>query len=272
MAGRTSLLFCLAGLRPAGNQTHFDPDSGARFSAVCFIFAGARAETSKLRPSPVIWRFCWDRSPLVRGQFFSDTSICSRCFSFWIDFRSRGGWRMSVPCPRSSAAWTDETRGSWALGLIVLAIFIAGGLVEGTWGRVGATRWSAAQLRRLGGCLAASMAALREPYALSAGLVSAGYGLLSEAQYCPRRRVELGGFPRCARQNCPAFPRHSAARAFSAVDAGSSTKWDGPFGMYAGLTYVRFLFLAGILAAPLVADFLAFLPATAESTVPHGTR
>src|SRR5579864_9296678 len=31
VAGRTSLLFCLAGLRPAGNQTLLDPDFGADF-------------------------------------------------------------------------------------------------------------------------------------------------------------------------------------------------------------------------------------------------
>jgi hypothetical protein len=32
------------------------------------------------------------------------------------------------------------------------------------------------------------------------------------------------------------------------------------FGMYAGLTYIRFLFLAGILAAPVVANLFGFLP------------
>ena len=71
------------------------------------------------------------------------------------DFRSRGGARLWL-VPALFCAWIN-THGSWAFGLIVLAIFIAGGLVEGTWGRVEATRWSAAQLWRLGGCLAASL-------------------------------------------------------------------------------------------------------------------
>jgi hypothetical protein len=46
------------------------------------------------------------------------------------------------------------------MGMVVLATFIASGLVEGRWGQAYATRWSAPQLRKLLVAAAASVAAL----------------------------------------------------------------------------------------------------------------
>jgi hypothetical protein len=50
--------------------------------------------------------------------------------------------------------------GSWVFGMVVLALTIASGLVEGEWGLVVARRWTAAELRRLLLAGAASVAAL----------------------------------------------------------------------------------------------------------------
>jgi hypothetical protein len=57
-------------------------------------------------------------------------------------FRSHGSaplWAV----PLIFCVWIN-THGSWALGLTVFAIFIAGGLVEGRWGSVDAVSWSPA--------------------------------------------------------------------------------------------------------------------------------
>jgi hypothetical protein len=50
--------------------------------------------------------------------------------------------------------------GSWVFGMVVLALTIASGLVEGEWGLVVARRWTVAELRRLLLAGAASVAAL----------------------------------------------------------------------------------------------------------------
>ena len=39
--------------------------------------------------------------------------------------------------------------GSWLIGMVLLAIFCAAGLLQGTWGRLEARRWTPAQMRKL---------------------------------------------------------------------------------------------------------------------------
>ena len=62
------------------------------------------------------------------------------------------------------AFWIN-LHGSWPVGFIVLAVYLASGLVEGRWNNVVATRWTRSQLRRLLAAFAASaIALLANPY------------------------------------------------------------------------------------------------------------
>ncbi len=62
-------------------------------------------------------------------------------------FRSRGLAPLWL-LPPLFCVWINS-HGSWSLGLIVLGIFTASGLVEGKWGVIQARRWSPRQLRQL---------------------------------------------------------------------------------------------------------------------------
>ena len=176
------------------------------------------------------------------------------------DFRSHGAARLWF-VPPLFCAWIN-THGSWVFGLIVLAIFIAGGLVEGMWGRVEAVRWSAAQLRKLGVCLAASIAALLvNPYSYRLVLYPldlAFHQKLNIAHVAEWNSVDFHD----ARGKIALFFLVTLLLA-ALFGRGHWQLYEmglAILGVYAGFTYVRFLFLAGILAAPLIANFLSFLP------------
>src|SRR3989304_2085413 len=59
-------------------------------------------------------------------------------------YRSTGKGPLWI-LPFLFCGWVN-THGSWLFGMIVLAIFIVTGLVEGTWGRIEAVRWTPQQL------------------------------------------------------------------------------------------------------------------------------
>lgn len=175
-------------------------------------------------------------------------------------FRSSGRGPLWV-LPPLFCLWVN-THGSWLLGLVVLGIFVASGLVERNWGRVEAVRWAPGQLRGLLATGAASIAALFvNPY---------GYRLVY-------------------------YPFHMAFRQelmVASVEEWASVDFNDPrgkmimfllawiflsvlfcrahwrleevalaaFGLYAGLTHVRFLFLAAMLLAPFLSKTLAALP------------
>ena len=60
----------------------------------------------------------------------------------------RGGWKWLWLVPPLFCLWVNS-HGSWPMGMVVLGIFIASGLVEGNWGHAYATRWSGLELRKL---------------------------------------------------------------------------------------------------------------------------
>ena len=152
--------------------------------------------------------------------------------------------------------------GSWSLGLIVLAIFIGSGLVEGRWGKLNAERWSSRQIRKLGVATAASIAALFvNPY---------GYGLvLYPFDMAFNQKLNIS---HVAEWSSVDFhdTRGKIALLFAAVLFLGALlgrhEWRLHelgyvlFSVYLSFTYIRFLFLAGILAAPLVANLLASIP------------
>jgi hypothetical protein len=71
--------------------------------------------------------------------------------------RDDGKWLWLVP--PLFCLWVNS-HGSWPMGIVLFAIFIASGLVEGCWGHAYATRWSGPQLRKLLIIAGASIGAL----------------------------------------------------------------------------------------------------------------
>ncbi len=70
-----------------------------------------------------------------------------------------GRWRWLWLLPPLFCLWINS-HGSWPMGFVIFGVFIASGLVEGSWGNAYATRWSAPELHRLLAAAAGSFAAL----------------------------------------------------------------------------------------------------------------
>jgi hypothetical protein len=223
--------------------------------------------------------FCWKQSGNIKAAalacfpaiFLGSVSFGPRTILFGylylvillilLDrFRSRGKGSLWM-LPPLFCLWIN-THGSWSLGLIVFGIIVASGMVDGRWGRVEATRWSPGQLHQLLWTMGASVAALFvNPY---------GYRLVLYPLMMPFR-VKLG-IAHVAEWVSVDFHDFRGkvvlilivALLLAALADRHTWKLHEVglvlFGMYSGFTYIRFLFLFGILIAPLVAKFLDFLP------------
>src|ERR1700690_519928 len=158
--------------------------------------------------------------------------------------------------------WAN-THGSWSLGRIFFFLICVTGLVGGTWGRVESVRWTSAQLRRLILTGVASVAALFvNPFGWR--LVFYPFDLAFRqklniahvAEWVPVNFHELRG--RIVLVLLLGLLVSALVR---------SRRWNlGEvlvllFAIYCGLTYIRFLVLLGIAAAPLLAGALDFFPA-----------
>lgn len=175
-------------------------------------------------------------------------------------FRTRGAGPLWV-LPPLFCLWVN-THGSWSLGMVVLAVYAAAGLIEGRWGRVESERWSPGQLKKLAITIVASAAALFvNPY---------GYRLvLYPLDMAFHQKLNIGHVAEWV-----SVDFHDARGklalilivALLAASLLSNRRWKlyevglVLFGLYSGLTYIRFLFLVAILAAPLLAKFLDFMP------------
>ena len=175
-------------------------------------------------------------------------------------FRSQGKAPLWV-VPPLFCLWIN-THGSWSLGIIAFGIVIAGGFVEGRWGRLEAKRWSPSQLRRLAAALAASVGALFvNPY---------GYHLvLYPFDLAFRQRLNVAHVAEWVSVDFHDARGKLALILIVVLLVGallSNHQWKLHelalvlFGLYSGLTYIRFLFLVAIFAAPLLAKFLDFIP------------
>ncbi len=155
-----------------------------------------------------------------------------------------------------------NTHGSWSLGLILFGIVIASGLVEGRWGMIEARRWSPSQLRTLLLAMGASIAGLFvNPY---------GYRLV----YYPidlafRQKLNISHVAEWVSVDFHDFRGKIvmlvlAGMLFSALWGRHRWRLEelalALFGLYCGLTYIRFLFLAALVVSPLLAKSLDFLP------------
>jgi len=175
-------------------------------------------------------------------------------------FRQRGTaplWAI----PILFCLWAN-THGSWSLGLILFFLIAASGLVGGSWGRVESVRWTPAQLRKLIFTAAASIAALFiNPF---------GWRLV----YYPfdlafKQKLNISHVAEWVSVDFHDLRGKMVLILILGLLISAlvrNRRWNlGEvlvllFGIYSGLTYIRFLFLLGLAAAPVVASALDFFP------------
>jgi hypothetical protein len=152
--------------------------------------------------------------------------------------------------------------GSWLIGLIVYSLFIASGLIGGAWGKVDAVRWTPAQLKKLiMAGVAAAAALFVNPW---------GYRLVFYPfDLAFRQKLMVEHIDEWTSVNFHE-PRGvvvlGVLLALLAMALLARERWRldeclfTAFALYMSLTYVRFLFLAALLLAPILVRRLSFLP------------
>jgi hypothetical protein len=152
------------------------------------------------------------------------------------------------------ALWIN-LHGSWLFGIVIYVLFMASGLVGGSWGSIAAVRWLPQQRRKLIAAGAGSIAALFfNPYGWR--LVAYPFALMFRQQQMVSSVQEWAS-----------LDFHSAiGKICMIVFAGMVVlmlarprTWQlhevlfALFAIYAAMTHTRFLFLAGIVVCPLLA-------------------
>ncbi len=169
----------------------------------------------------------------------------------------RGLWLL----PPLFGVWIN-LHGSWVFGMVVLAIIIGSGLVQGEWGLVVANRWKPGQLKSLLLAGAASCAALFvNPFGYK--LVLYPYDLLFRHNGVVQvleewQPVNFGS------------PNGKLALALVflliALPLISSKRWKlqdvllTAFALWAALSHARFFFFAGLVIMPILAPRLELFP------------
>jgi hypothetical protein len=156
------------------------------------------------------------------------------------------------------ALWIN-LHGSWLIGFAFLLLFVVSGLLQGRWGSIEAVKWTPSQLRKLAAVVAASLAALFvNPYGWR--LVVYPFDLIF------RQRLNVAVIDEWRSVDFQSF--HGALMFI--VIAGMllftlARRRPWPLhellfvlvAFYAALTHKRFLFLAGIVACPVLSVALA---------------
>jgi hypothetical protein len=157
--------------------------------------------------------------------------------------------------------WVN-THGSWFIGMIIFSMIVAGGMVRLKWGMIDSEPWLPSQRRNLLLAWAASVGALFvNPF--GARLV------LYPLDLAFRQKLNSEHIEEWVSVNF-----HDARGKFVIVlliillvsALVRPRRWTLPelavtlFALYSGLTYVRFLFLLGIVIAPVLAKILDFVP------------
>jgi hypothetical protein len=163
--------------------------------------------------------------------------------------------------PPLFALWIN-LHGSWVFGVIVLALTIASGLLEGEWGLVVALRWTPGELKKLLLALAASLAALFvNPFGYK--LVLYPYTLLLRQQGVMQYLEEWQPVDFSAVNGKLALVLIFAllvAALFSRRQWRLDEVLLMAFALWEALSHVRFLFFAGLVLAPILAPRLKLFP------------
>ncbi len=157
--------------------------------------------------------------------------------------------------------WVN-THGSWFIGMIIFSIIIAGGMIQVKWGMVENESWTTAQRKKLILAWGASVAFL---FANPFGWRLVFYPL----DLAFRQKLNIEHVEEWISVNF-----HDARGKFVIVlliillvsSLVRPRRWSLSelgvflFALYSGLTYIRFLILLGIIAAPVLAKILDFVP------------
>jgi len=175
-------------------------------------------------------------------------------------FRAKGRGPLWL-IPVLMCLWIN-THAGWLFGFIIFGIFVASGLIEGQWGRIEAVRWTRPQLIKLIATGLASVAALFvNPYGWK--LVRYAIGFQSSQVLNVSSIEEWMSVDFHDWRGKVVFIFLLAILALALL---KNQRWRLPevgyllLGVYLGLTYMRFLIMLAILAAPLLARVLDFLP------------
>jgi len=152
--------------------------------------------------------------------------------------------------------------GSWLVGLMVFGIVVGSGFVSGTWGKIVAERWTPEQRRKLLITAGVTIPLLFiNPY---------GYkGVVYPFDLAFRQKLNVSHVVEWASVDFHE-PRGKVVcgllLALFLLALAGRRKWKlaevglVAFGLYLSLTYVRFLFPAAILIAPILARQMDFMP------------
>jgi len=152
--------------------------------------------------------------------------------------------------------------GSWLIGMVLLAMFCASGLVQGTWGRLQATRWTPAQMRKLVLTGSLSVAGLfLNPYTYH--LVFYPFNFAFKQRLNVNHVDEWMSLDFHSVRGKIIFLLLAATIVLALVRKRRWALDELAFlllGFYAAMTYSRFLFLAAIVLTPMLATALDFFP------------
>ena len=164
-----------------------------------------------------------------------------------------------------------NSHGSWIIGLVLLAVFSLSGCIAGNWGLIEAKRWSGAQKRKLAWVsLLSTLALFVNPY---------GWRLvLYPFDMAFHQKLNIASIDEWRTVNFHEIRGKILLGIIAAailLQLYRQRKWmlhEIAFlfiGLYAGLTYSRFLFLAAILVLPFLSrDISEWMPYYSEKDKP----
>jgi hypothetical protein len=186
--------------------------------------------------------------------------LCMVALLLVLDHFRRAGTGLWL-LPPLFALWIN-LHPSWAFGLAVLALTIASGLVEGEWGIVQAIKWSPAQLRKLLLAFAVSLAALfANPFGYK--LVSYPFEFLFHQQSNVQYVEEWQGVDFASGNGKLML---LVILGLLALNILVRRRWRldevllMAFALWAALSHSRFLFFAGLILPPILAQRLSLFP------------
>ena len=152
--------------------------------------------------------------------------------------------------------------GSWLIGMVLLVIFCGAGLFQRRWGRLEATRWTPAQMRKLALAGSLSVAGLfLNPYTYH--LVFYPFNFAFQQKLNVNHVDEWMSLDFHSVRGKIIFLMLAATIMLALVRKRRWALDELAFlllGFYAAMTYSRFLFLAAIVLTPILARELDFLP------------
>lgn len=196
------------------------------------------------------------------GILFATVNLGPRTILFgWICFLAmvlildafRKGRDYTWLLPPVFALWIN-LHGSWLIGFAFFGLFVASGLLQGSWGSINAVRWTPQQLRKLGMVGAASIAALfANPYGWRLVMYPTDmifHQKLNIAVVQEWQSLDFQGF-----HGMLFFITVACMLLFTLAKRRTWPLQELLFlllASYSALTHERFMFLAGIVLAPMI--------------------